>query len=438
MDQYKKYHNSQRTEQMQSIIERMPTRFGFWVSAIVLLIFTALFFFGWLIRYPDVVAGDIVINTTVSPIKLVSNSFGKLRLENYKSLDTVKEGSIIASIQTATSIPTMLSISKALHNFDPTAPDQTNILDKLPSKVALGELTPKYYSFINSLQQVRNFNLNQLYEKQLSSLQLLVEEQEKAILSTEKKLAMSADNLVYMHKFFKRDSILFLRKVLSDADFDKTKMSYLGSKDNHQNNLGALYNTREQAQQTRSRIQEVEIQKTDKIKDLQLSLIASYNDLIDNIHSWKEKYLFIAPFSGRIQFLKFWTDNHFVEVNQPVFTIIPEQDKPYGQLILPAVGAGKVKVGQEVIVKLDNFPYTEYGSIKGKVASISLTTNTEKTANGNIETYLVTVIFDEGLKTNYGKRLDFKSESKGSGEIITNDRKLIQRMFDNLRYKLNQ
>ena len=102
------------------------------------------------------------------------------------------------------------------------------------------------------------------------------------------------------------------------------------------------------------------------------------------------------------------------------------------------MGAGKVKAQQEVIIKLDDFPYLEYGSVNGVVEDVSLTTNTEKTQQGNIETYLVTVKFDKGLKTNYGKEIAFKQESKGIAEIVTNDRRLIHRFFDNLRYVLEQ
>ena len=57
---------------------------------------------------------------------------------------------------------------------------------------------------------------------------------------------------------------------------------------------------------------------------------------------------------------------------------------------------------------------------------------------GEIETYLVNVDLPEELKTNYGSKLDFKYEIKGSGEIITKDRKLIERLFDNMRYAVNK
>ena len=51
---------------------------------------------------------------------------------------------------------------------------------------------------------------------------------------------------------------------------------------------------------------------------------------------------------------------------------------------------------------------------------------------------MVLVDFPKKFKTNYGTVLDFKAEAKGSAEIITNDRRLIQRLFDNLKYIVNK
>jgi hypothetical protein len=78
----------------------------------------------------------------------------------------------------------------------------------------------------------------------------------------------------------------------------------------------------------------------------------------------------------------------------------------------------------------------EYGSIKGKVKSISLTPNSTNTnVQGNLGSYLVLVELPNQLTTNYGSKLEFKYELKGTADIVTNDRRLMQRLFDNLRYK---
>jgi len=432
------YHHKQRTEQVQHIIERMPTRFGFWISIIVGFIFILLFVFGWLVRYPDVVPGQIVVNSNISPIKLIANSNGKLKLNLIKSMDVVKEGQIIAYIENPTNPDVVFYIDSILKGFNPSQESILMLKNKLPGTLSLGELNGKYYAFVNSLQEYTNYKQDKLFDKQGQNLSGLLTEQKKAIESAINRVEMAKKSLIFAHKFYQRDSTLFKAKVISEAELDKTEMNYISNKDALQAAINNLVQNKQSSQQTEGKIQELDIQKPEKNSELNIQLISAYNDLIDNIKSWEQRYVFRAPFKGKVQFLKFYHENQFLQSGEQVFTIIPNDEEAIGQVVLPANGSGKVKVGQEVIVKLDNYPYMEYGSIKGRVASISLTSNTEKTDQGNIETYLASVKFDNGLKTNYGKQLDFKAEAKGSAEIITNDRKLIQRLFDNLKYVVNK
>jgi hypothetical protein len=435
---HRKYHDKVRTEEVQDIIERMPTKFGQRVAIIVFFLFVLMLIFGWIIRYPDIVSGQITINANIAPIKLVANTSGILRLKGFKSQDSIKQGEVIAYIQNATSFDTLELIRGLVKDYTPTDEGNLNILSKLPSKVALGELTTKYYSFLNALHQLQNFSLDKLYDKQLISLSGILTQQEKEVINTNEKIQLSQNNLNYTYKLYKRDSILWREKVIAEAELDQYQLNYLNSRTNYQNTYSALIDAQKQVRQTQEQINEVNIQKSEKKKEIDLSITSTFNDLKDNILLWEQKYVFKAPFNGRLQFLKFWTDGQFVLSGDPIFTVVPNQGTPQGQVILPSLGSGKVKVGQEVIVKLDIYPYNEYGSIKGKVAEISLTTNTEKTQQGSIETYLVTITFDKGLMTNYGKKLDFNQESKGTADIITKDRKLIQRLFDNLRYEVKK
>lgn len=103
--------------------------------------------------------------------------------------------------------------------------------------------------------------------------------------------------------------------------------------------------------------------------------------------------------------------------------------------MIPSFGAGKVEVGQTVNVKMDNYPYDEYGLLKGVVKSVSRITNKIKTQNGDMDTYLVIISFPDGTLTNFGKILPLDFETKGTVEIITKRKRLIERLFDNLKSK---
>lgn len=432
------YHNSPRSEEVQDIIDRMPTRFGGIITLIVLGVFVLLMVFGWCIRYPDIVSGSIVINTPVSPIKLVALHSGQLNLNGIKSQSAVKKDDAIAVIENGVSYDTMRMVKEILLSYDPDSDINANLLYTLPSKISLGEVTNKYYAFLTSLQLLNNFNTDCIYDKQLSGFKQLSKEQEKEVAIGEKGVSLAEENDHFANKAYLRDSFLFISKVSAEAEFERSKQVLVSSKTVVNNAKGTYISSRKELQQTEGKIIELNVHKLEKLRELKLGILAAYNDLMDNITLWEQKYVLKAPFDGKIQFLKFWTNKQFVQAGDQVFTIVPGASEPYGQVVLPSFGAGKVKVDQEVVVKLNDYPYMEYGSVKGKVASISLTTNTERTKDATVETYLVTIKFENGLTTNYGEPLSFKYEAAGSAEIITKDRVLIERLFDNLRYTLKR
>ena len=90
--------------------------------------------------------------------------------------------------------------------------------------------------------------------------------------------------------------------------------------------------------------------------------------------------------------------------------------------MLPVQGSGKVKIGQRVNVRLNNFPDQEFGYLIGRVESIS-----------NIPTpegfYVLEIVFPSGLTTNYDRLLPLTRQMAGSAEIITDDLRLIERFL---------
>jgi multidrug efflux pump subunit AcrA (membrane-fusion protein) len=225
----------QRTEEVQSIIERMPTRFGFWVTMIVLFLFTLMFVFGWVVRYPDVIAGQIILNANASPLKLIANSNGKIKLNHVKSMDLVKEGQVVAYVENPTNLQNVVFLDSLLKLYNPNSDKIQEIQSRLPHNFSLGELNVKYYAFLSSMQEFINYKQDRLFDKQGEDYIELLGEQKKAVLVAIKRIIMEKNSLDYAHKFYSRDSVLFIKKVISESELDKTQMSYLSSKDALQN-----------------------------------------------------------------------------------------------------------------------------------------------------------------------------------------------------------
>ncbi|MEA4984336.1 hypothetical protein SDC9_35409 [bioreactor metagenome] len=88
---------------------------------------------------------------------------------------------------------------------------------------------------------------------------------------------------------------------------------------------------------------------------------------------------------------------------------------------VPAKGAGKIHSGQQVIIKITAYPYLEFGHINGITQQISPIQERES--------YLVEVKIGKKLVTTTKKELKLSGSLSATAEIITENRRLIERIF---------
>lgn len=422
-----------RSEEVDHIVSRMPTRFGMRLTIIVIATVLAIIILSCIIKYPDVNTGGVSINTNFPAVKLVSSTAGKLNLSR-KNHMSISAGEIVGYIETATVIPHFQKVDSILKKYQELNISYPELFSALPSRVNLGQLSEKYYYFLNTLQQYISYYADDLYGKQIGNLQRLQAEQGELLKSSIAQSQLLDSNLKIMNRFRTMDSVLYNQKVLSPADFDRNKLGFLSSTLNKEQAQSSITSNKINIHSTSSTIQELLIKKSQIEKELNIELHSSLQTVISGLKTFEETYIFRSPIAGTLQYLKFWNTNSFISSGEPIFSIIPNNTEIIGQVTVPNVAAGKIKKDQEVIIKLDNYPYNEYGSIKGKVKDISLVSATQQTQEGNVEHYLVDVSLPDGLKTNRDINLEFKYELKGTAEIITSDKRLIQRVFDNIRY----
>ena len=106
-----------------------------------------------------------------------------------------------------------------------------------------------------------------------------------------------------------------------------------------------------------------------------------------------------------------------------VFTVLPENTSELlGVMKLASQNAGKVNIGQKVLIKLDNYPFQEFGALIGKITTISVSPDEELN-------YLVYASLPQGATTSFQREIPFKQELLGSAEIITEDLSVAERMF---------
>ena len=102
-----------------------------------------------------------------------------------------------------------------------------------------------------------------------------------------------------------------------------------------------------------------------------------------------------------MEYLGFWKENNYIDVGKELFSVIPNKSEFIGEVYVSADGAGKIKVGQFANIKLQNYPYDEYGMLKGIVSSISRQANNYAMTEKNGDAYLVIILLPDGVKTNF-------------------------------------
>ena len=433
---HKSLHEN-RTEEVAHLIEKMPARFGIAVSGIAIGLVLLLLIFGWLIKYPEVLHGQITLNTRQAPVKIVSSTTGNLVLLQKKGGATVQAGTYLGYIKNSARLKDVQTLDHLLHQVAIHKLNSVAHRHFFPETLSLGDVNNPYFGFLSALYQFLDYKEQQPFVAQKKITQKLLKMQKTTLAALQNDFENQQIKYNRSMELFKRDSVLFSKKVTASADFDKSVIAKANTVLDFKAINKQITNTDYQIQEAENKLELLTIEKSNKETELIIKLYNSYYDLLDAIKKWEHTYVFIAPISGRIDFLSFLKNDDFIQSGQEIFKIIPDKNEIIGQVNLPEQGSGKVKTGQNVIIKLDNYPYNEYGSVKGKVSRISLATNEQTLSNkeNKVNAYLVQVNLTDGLKTNYGTVLNFHAEAKGTAEIITEDRRLIERFFDNLKYK---
>lgn len=413
-----------RSDEFQEIVQRSPR----WLirSGIMLILgFVLLLLAGsYLFKYPDVINGDIVVLSENPPAYLAARTTGRIDSILVTDQQMVSEGQIIAILENTASFADALKLKDLLVRMEPFMQSFDTLAAVHPGiDLQLGDIQSDYSSFVRLYNDYFTLLRLKLHPKKIKALrqQIVMNKIYYDRLWAQKR-DMEADFKIANNQF-KRDSALQLKGVLSDLDLEKTKGVLIQKKYNLNGSRTKLAETQSAIIKLEQEAVDAEMDFADQKKKAQNTLIEAMNVLKSRWAYWEQTFVIKSPTSGKVSFATFWSKNQQVKKDEIVFSVIPEkQSQIIGRINLPVKGAGKVAVGQNVNIRFENFPYMEYGYVKGQVRNISLMPNNES--------YVVEVEMPQNLKTNYDIQLKFSQEMKGSAEIITSDLRLIQRIFN--------
>lgn len=166
---------------------------------------------------------------------------------------------------------------------------------------------------------------------------------------------------------------------------------------------------------------------TKRIEEIELHS-KEVNDLLGRVPSWLIRNGMIMVVSLLLLLVVgSWLFKYPDIIVAPVVVTTDREDLHLlkGYVQLKGNWAGKVRIGQQVNLKFVNYPYLEFGVVKGSVSKIA------PVPTGDF--YLLEVNLPTQLVSTVGKKLEFERELKGTAEIITDRERLLSRILQPLR-----
>jgi HlyD family secretion protein len=419
--------NESHSDDVRDILGRTPGWFVKWgITAIFALVLFAILL-TWLIRFPDTITSRVVVTTHVAPSPVVARVSGRLDIYVHEGKN-VKKGDVLGVIDNPARPESVAELKKVLEDFTTKDPHVESV--PVLNELQLGELQNSYLRFLSELSEDILAHKQDVYGRQIETLRERIEYYDLLDEQIANQNELLERELLLSKKKLSRDSILFEGRTISEADWEKNQATYLQMERSF--HMGQIQGTNNaiELSQLRAQIIEIEITKRKEEARRHNAISVALQGLQSELAGWELKYVLTAPIDGSVTLTNYWSSAQFVQVNEEVITIVPNSQLLYGKVLMPISGSGKVKVGQPVYLKFDNYPSTEFGTVYSTVASIS--------AVPKDNFYVLEVKLPNGLVTSYNRKLPFKQQMQGSAEIITQDMRIIERLFYQLKSALDQ
>ncbi|MEM8999769.1 MAG: HlyD family efflux transporter periplasmic adaptor subunit [Bacteroidota bacterium] len=422
----KQEHIKLRSEEVQEILTNPPTWIVRWGITLIFLFTCIILFLSFLIQYPDSISAKVLVTTKTPVEKLVARYTGQIDTIFIKNRDMVRAKQKLAILRNTAKYEDVYFLKGIIDTLD-FRPNKFSFPIEHIENLGLGDIETAYIDFEKSyieyvlLKDLKPYTYK--IESNAQSLteikkQLVKQIEQKRILEREQKLAKTD---------FERHSQLFDKGVISQKEYESKELEYIQMQKNINIMAITISQMREAIASASESLKSTQVNEREENTRFIRNLAQSYNGLKKAISDWEHLYALTSSIDGVVSFQEFWSVNQNVKSGDVVFSILPKDASALvGKSTIASQNAGKVAVGQKVLIKLDNFLHQQYGMLIGIVESISVSPDTD----GN---YFVYISLPDGTKTSYGQTLDFDQELLGSAEIITEDNSIAERIFYKFR-----
>lgn len=416
-----------RSEEVQEIISRPPAWLIRWGITLIFILLSILIGLSFLIRYPDFVEAKVLV-TTADPTERIAARFtGQIEHLFIKNGEQVKSGQPLAGIKSTAKLEDVLFLKSTLEK-EPFVKENDFLfpVDTI-SELVLGEIALPFLEFERNYLEYRLIRELQPFVQQMEGAKASIEEIKKRISSQQSQKEILNRRLSLAKIDYERNRNLHQQGVIADKDFELKEMEYLQMEEQVNQMAISISQLQEALNSAYQTIKNTNINREEEEARSLKALIQSYQGLKRSLRDWEYLYLMKSSINGIVSFQKVWGANQQVNSGELVFTVLPDnKSELIGAMKITAQNAGKVSIDQKVLIKLDNYPFQEYGALIGRISSISVSPDEEFN-------YLIYAKLPQGTMTSFNREIPFNQELLGNAEIITEELSVAERLFFKFR-----
>lgn len=409
--------------ELKDIIERPQNRLSCFIFCFMFAFVALLVLLGVLIESPDIVVAEAKVSSSNPPIVLRSKSIGRIHFIVDSLPSTADSAQYLAIVENAADYSNVLELKNLLRQ----GPSHILNNESIDSTLQLGELSSFYFSLKNSV--IRNSQLkdsNDDYHRRIALYSQRIDYEKEELALVKASFLNSVRQFEIKKKRHEEDSVLYLKKAITESQFSESCLNLLNSQKYLITGEDEILAKKKSIDENRLQIEILSKEYYETLESSENDLETKYKELLAQIRTWEDRYVICSPSHCLVERASVVSDGDYVEIGEPIFNCLFPNNDAHAVAMLPGQMSGKVKVGQMVNIKLESYPYTEYGTIIGFVEGISMNT----VERG----YLLYIALPNGLLSTNGKNLSFAETVYGQAEIITEKRRLITRLYHQLYY----
>jgi multidrug efflux pump subunit AcrA (membrane-fusion protein) len=414
-----------RAEEVQDLLTRPPGWLLRWGTLVVLTVLAGVLAGAWLIHYPDLVHGSFRLTSANAPKAVVARSEGKLTRLLVRDGQAVKQGERLAFLESTAHHADVLRLSAQLGQAWQSA-SRGNLEGierlNLSGYSQLGELQTAYQSFEQAHIQLRAYLANGFSSRKKAMLRQEIRDLQALADNLRQQQQIQARDLTLAEEDYAIQQRLAEQKVIAPLELKREESKAIARKLPYQQTASSLISNL-----TAQRAKDKEILELDRqIAEERDQFLQALTTLQSAVEGWKLRYVLTAPVAGKVVFSGIVQENQAVGLHQELCYIAPPNTDYFGELRVPQHNAGKVEEGQTVLIRFAGYPYQEYGAVRGRIATVSALPFRDSV-------FLAKVVLPNGLRTTYQKTLAQKTGMTATADIITNDTRLLEKLFYQLR-----